>query len=69
MTYYNRIHALYNIRGNNPLENKDILMVIAHPDDEVMFFGPTLVGVLKPEHKNKVAVLCMSNGAYFEDHN
>ncbi|KAI7823541.1 putative deacetylase LmbE-like domain-containing protein [Gamsiella multidivaricata] len=39
-----------------------IALVIAHPDDEVMFFGPTLAELTRPEHGNIVRVLCMSSG-------
>jgi len=35
------------------------LVVIAHPDDEVMFFGPTIVGLLNKGH---VYVLCLCIG-------
>jgi N-acetylglucosaminylphosphatidylinositol deacetylase len=37
-----------------------VLLVTAHPDDECMFFGPTLVALRK---KNcRIFVLCMSRG-------
>lgn len=35
-----------------------LLLVIAHPDDECMFFTPTLTGRLAP----RVSVLCLSSG-------
>lgn len=39
-----------------------VLLVTAHPDDECMFFGPTLVALKK---KNcRIFVLCMSRGDY-----
>lgn len=41
---------------------KNIMMVIAHPDDEVMFFGPTLFGITKEKYANQVRILCLSNG-------
>ncbi|KAF9923407.1 hypothetical protein FBU30_006541 [Linnemannia zychae] len=46
----------------NPLRQTSIVLVIAHPDDEVMFFGPTLAELSRPEHGNTIRVLCMSNG-------
>lgn len=37
-----------------------VLLVTAHPDDECMFFGPTLVALKK---KNcRIFILCMSRG-------
>lgn len=39
-----------------------VLFVIAHPDDEVMFFGPTLAEVAAAKHGNSVYVLCLSTG-------
>jgi len=37
-----------------------VLLVTAHPDDECMFFGPTLIALKK---KNcRIFVLCMSRG-------
>ena len=38
-----------------------VLLVIAHPDDEAMFFIPTLQNI--KEHKNTIlSVLCLSSG-------
>ncbi|KAF9192152.1 hypothetical protein BGZ51_006126 [Haplosporangium sp. Z 767] len=45
-----------------PLTRTNILLVIAHPDDEVMFFGPTLAELTRPENGNTVHVLCLSSG-------
>ena len=56
-----RMHAL-NSRESNPIHGKNILLVIAHPDDEVMFFGPTLIGITNSSSDNNVRVLCLSNG-------
>ena len=47
------------------LREKNILLVIAHPDDEVMFFGPTLIGITKQRYNNKVSLLSLSNGSSF----
>lgn len=49
-----------------PLGNKNILLVIAHPDDEVMFFGPTLVGITNATSNNNIRVLCLSNGMFLK---
>ncbi|KTW30201.1 hypothetical protein T552_04078 [Pneumocystis carinii B80] len=38
---------------------KKILFLIAHPDDEVMFFGPSILQLLKD---NEIYLVCLSNG-------
>src|SRR4051794_22037415 len=44
------------------LTGKSIVILIAHPDDEAMFFAPTLLALSKPELGNHVKVLCFSSG-------
>ena len=44
-----------------PTNGSSILLVIAHPDDEVMFFTPTL-NLLK--EKNEIHILSLSNGNF-----
>ncbi|KZL72606.1 N-acetylglucosaminylphosphatidylinositol deacetylase [Colletotrichum tofieldiae] len=44
------------------LENKRICLLIAHPDDEAMFFAPTVLALTKPETGNHVKILCLSSG-------
>ncbi|XP_069337993.1 N-acetylglucosaminyl-phosphatidylinositol de-N-acetylase isoform X5 [Eulemur rufifrons] len=39
------------------------LLVIAHPDDEAMFFAPTVLGLARLEHQ--VSLLCFSAGNYY----
>ncbi|XP_023620644.1 N-acetylglucosaminyl-phosphatidylinositol de-N-acetylase isoform X2 [Myotis lucifugus] len=39
------------------------LLVIAHPDDEAMFFAPTLLGLARLRHP--VFLLCFSAGNYY----
>ncbi|XP_048222685.1 N-acetylglucosaminyl-phosphatidylinositol de-N-acetylase isoform X5 [Perognathus longimembris pacificus] len=36
------------------------LLVIAHPDDEAMFFAPTVIGLTRLKHR--VSLLCFSAG-------
>lgn len=38
-----------------------VLIVIAHPDDECMFFGPTLIALRKRKNCT-IFVLCLSQG-------
>jgi len=44
------------------LTGKRILLLIAHPDDEAMFFGPTLLSLTRPELGNHIKILCLSSG-------
>jgi N-acetylglucosaminylphosphatidylinositol deacetylase len=46
------------------LQNKRILLLIAHPDDEAMFFAPTLLALTRPANGNHVKILCLSSGIY-----
>lgn len=44
------------------LQGKRILLLIAHPDDEAMFFAPTLLALTRPELGNHVKIMCLSSG-------
>ncbi|KAI1847725.1 hypothetical protein JX265_009154 [Neoarthrinium moseri] len=44
------------------LRNKRICLLIAHPDDEAMFFAPTVLALTRPETGNHVKILCLSTG-------
>lgn len=44
------------------LENQQIIVVTAHPDDETMFFGPTLAYLVEPKRRNNVHFLVLSTG-------
>ena len=43
-----------------------VLLVTSHPDDECMFFGPTVLSLTRNPQVN-VFLLCMSNGDYRRD--
>lgn len=45
------------------IHNKRICLLIAHPDDEAMFFAPTVLALTRPETGNHVKILCLSSGA------
>jgi N-acetylglucosaminylphosphatidylinositol deacetylase len=51
-----------SVAGKNLGSLRNILLVIAHPDDETMFFMP-LIEKLKKQ-KAKINVLCLSNGGF-----
>lgn len=44
------------------LRNKNIVLLIGHPDDEAMFFGPSLIAMVSPVNRNRVRIICLSNG-------
>ena len=44
------------------LHNKRICLLIAHPDDEAMFFSPTLTALTAPSLGNHIKILCLSSG-------
>ncbi|KAI9718390.1 MAG: hypothetical protein M1812_004111 [Candelaria pacifica] len=44
------------------LRNKKICLLIAHPDDEAMFFAPTVLALTQKELGNHVKILCLSSG-------
>lgn len=46
------------------LKNKRICLLIAHPDDEAMFFAPTLLALTEPTSGNHVKILCLSSGKF-----
>lgn len=43
-------------------QGKRIILLIAHPDDESMFFSPTLTRLTDPALGNHVKILCLSTG-------
>jgi hypothetical protein len=44
------------------LRNKRICLLIAHPDDEAMFFAPTVLALTDPSLGNHMKILCLSSG-------
>ncbi|OCK93195.1 phosphatidylinositol glycan class L [Cenococcum geophilum 1.58] len=44
------------------LQGKRICLLIAHPDDEAMFFAPTILALTRPELGNHLMILCLSSG-------
>ncbi|RNJ59637.1 N-acetylglucosaminyl-phosphatidylinositol de-N-acetylase [Verticillium nonalfalfae] len=57
------IYAATTLQAGLPrLTNKRICLLIAHPDDEAMFFAPTVLALTRPETGNHVKILCLSAG-------
>ncbi|RFU79365.1 n-acetylglucosaminyl phosphatidylinositol deacetylase [Trichoderma arundinaceum] len=44
------------------LQSKSLLIVTAHPDDECLFFSPTILGILDRNHAIKGGLIVMSTG-------
>lgn len=44
------------------LTQKRICLLIAHPDDEAMFFAPAVLALARPESGNHLKILCLSSG-------
>ena len=45
-------------------KNKSCGLIIAHPDDETMFFSPWIRTFLRSSNADRLFVLCLSNGNY-----
>ena len=57
-------HVLANFQQPSTIESKQVLILTAHPDDECMFFGPTITALRSGLSKTRVHVLCLSTGIY-----
>lgn len=44
------------------LRHKRIILLIGHPDDEAMFFAPSLTALTSPQNHNEVRIVCLSTG-------
>lgn len=57
------VAAVSLVRARFPaLRGRRICLLIAHPDDEAMFFAPTVLALTRPEMGNHVKILCLSTG-------
>ncbi|KAI9258146.1 putative deacetylase LmbE-like domain-containing protein [Phascolomyces articulosus] len=54
-------NVLANFQQSSSIDSKQVLILTAHPDDECMFFGPTITA-LRSVSKTRVHVLCLSTG-------
>lgn len=53
--------------GKNSLNPQgNVLLITAHPDDECMFFSPTLLS-LQQQQAVRVHLLCLSEGTHTQD--
>ncbi|TKX20991.1 hypothetical protein C1H76_6842 [Elsinoe australis] len=44
------------------LRGKRLVLLIAHPDDEAMFFSPSVLALTQPHLSNHLKILCLSTG-------
>lgn len=58
--FFIRLYYGYNGSPLNLQEKKATLLIIAHPDDESMFFAPTILQLRRYGHQ--VSLLCLSVG-------
>ena len=54
-------HFEYN-KSTNKRKRINIMLVIAHPDDEAMFFVPTIRSILENRSKFNLYLCCFSTG-------
>lgn len=56
-------YTVATVKGRFPtLKNRRICLLIAHPDDEAMFFAPALLALTDPALGNHLKILCLSSG-------
>lgn len=60
LAYFYTAHASSTLFPT--LRSQRILLLTAHPDDETMFFAPTVQALTRPELGNHLKILCLSNG-------
>lgn len=62
LTGYIILEKLHNQSNQHAQDyfGKKSLLVIAHPDDETMFFGPTIMNIINVN--KSLDILCLSNG-------
>jgi N-acetylglucosaminylphosphatidylinositol deacetylase len=60
--YFKAVWAFFTTpKFQRKIEKRNILYVIAHPDDEAMFFVPSIIQL---REKNDLYILCLSNGNF-----
>ncbi|XP_053187002.1 N-acetylglucosaminyl-phosphatidylinositol de-N-acetylase [Scomber japonicus] len=62
-TLFKSLKRVTNMTSETNGADVTALLVTAHPDDECMFFAPTVIRLL--ELKARVHVLCLSEGNYY----
>lgn len=59
-----KINAMFEVKDINSESSSigSVLLIIAHPDDEIMFWTPTIKSLIS--NKIPMKILCLSNGNY-----
>ena len=66
--YYKRTLNAQNEVILKPMLRK-VLLVTAHPDDEVMFFAPSIFNLVEMLGKENIYLLCLTNGDFYGEGN
>ncbi|KAF5199692.1 hypothetical protein FRX31_010721, partial [Thalictrum thalictroides] len=53
------------LSNGEDFRKKKIMLVVAHPDDEAMFFSPTILHLVSKGHT--VHILCLSTDLFYGD--
>ncbi|KAF3928930.1 hypothetical protein AA313_de0205676 [Arthrobotrys entomopaga] len=61
LSYYTLSHISTH-NATSTLRNRNIALLIAHPDDEAMFFAPTIQALTDPTLNNTLRIICFSTG-------
>lgn len=64
--YTSLVNTPKNSNSINIITNSNITYIIAHPDDEVMFFAPSIIELKKPKYNNHINLICFSKGNYIK---
>jgi hypothetical protein len=59
-----KINSMFEVKDINSESSSigSVLLIIAHPDDEIMFWTPTIKSLIS--NKIPMKILCLSNGNY-----
>lgn len=55
-------HSITFPKSLSSIADATVYYVIGHPDDEVMFFSPTILELSKPKYNNTIKLICFSKG-------
>lgn len=64
LIFYRLAYGLQLINNIKFRQCKRVLIVTAHPDDECMFFGPTILSLTRRQPNCQVYLLCLSKGLH-----
>lgn len=60
----NKLKSMFSISDTKDISSSgSVLLIIAHPDDEIMFWTPTIKYLMS--YNLTIKILCLSNGNYY----